>query len=176
MTATATATLVETDTIVNTHTDVSTVTDYATVYTSTTTVVAIPTFNVYAIGGDNGGNPFYDIGDGTVGDNAGGIPVLDFSINSDGTLTADNGSNSGSKGETDPNQGGTTSFVMFGSSGNNLVNVVCNVLYNADGTCPLACQGSRGTTNYDCGVYWRIGSDADVGSCSEFTPYVVGGP
>ncbi|KAH6976320.1 hypothetical protein BKA56DRAFT_687986 [Ilyonectria sp. MPI-CAGE-AT-0026] len=175
VTATATATLVETETMTNTETDVSTVTNYETIYTSTTAVVAIPTFKVYAIGGDNNGHPFYDIGDGRVGDDAeNGVTVLEFSINSDGTLTADNGSKSGSEGETDPNAGGTDSYVMFGSSGNNLVNVVCNVLYNDDGTCPLACQGSRGTTNYDCGVYWRIGSNADVGNCFQFIPYVVG--
>lgn len=175
VTATATATLVETETITNTETDVSTVTNYETIYTSTTAVVAIPTFKVYAIGGDNNGHPFYDIGDGRVGDDAeNGVTVLEFSINSDGTLTADNGSKSGSEGETDPNAGGTDSYVMFGSSGNNLVNVVCNVLYNDDDTCPLACQGTRGTTNYDCGVYWRIGSSADVGNCFQFTPYVVG--
>ena len=88
-----------------------------------------------------------------------------------------NGPDAGSIGKTDPNAAAVNAYVFFGNTANGLQETVCQVTYNAaDGTCPLSCVAARGTTSYDCGVYWRIASDADVGGCSKFTPYAVGGP
>lgn len=176
-TATATETDTTTVTITNTATETSTITEQTTVYTATSPVIAIPTFTIYAIGGRNNGNPVVDLNDGsgTVGVARGSLQVLQFTTVNNNKLKVLNGSRAGSIAATNPNAGGTGAYVLFGSTASGLLDTTCQVTYNSDGTCPLSCQASRGTTSYDCGIYWRIGSDADVGGCSRFTPYAVGG-
>ncbi|KAL1792230.1 hypothetical protein ACET3X_009981 [Alternaria dauci] len=175
---TATATQIDTvtDTITNTATETSTVTERTTIYTATSPVIAVPTFTIYAIGGGNNGNPIADANDGTGRTvNARGRPtILQFTTVNNNNLKVLNGPYAGSTGKTDPNADGFSAYVLFGATNPNFVDTNCQVTYNADGTCPLSCQNARGTTSYDCGVYWRIGSDADVGGCSRFVPYAVG--
>jgi hypothetical protein len=101
--------------------------------------------------------------------------VLQFTTVNNNVLKVLNGPNAGSTAATNPNAGGSGAYVLFGSTASGLLDTTCQVTANSDGTCPLSCQASRGTTSYDCGTYWRIGSDADVGSCNRFTPYAVGG-
>jgi hypothetical protein len=177
-TTTTTQTDTATVTTTNTATETSTIVEQTTVYTATLPVIAIPTFTVYAIGGDNNGNPIADIGDGTgrVG-NAKSLrgPVLQFTTVNNNQLQVLNGPNAGSTGATNPNASGIGAYLLFGSAASGFPATSCQVTYNADGTCPLSCSASRGTTSYDCGVYWRIGGQSDVGSCSQFTPYAVGG-
>lgn len=177
-TTTTTQTNTATVTVTNTATETSTTIEQTTVYTATLPAIAIPTFSVYAIGGDNNGNPIVDIGDGSgrVGNAQGFGAVLQFTTVNNNQLQVLNGPNAGSTGATDPNASAFESYVLFGSAANGFPATSCQVTYNGDGTCPLTCQTSRGTTSYDCGVYWRIGSKSDIPSgCYQFTPYAVGG-
>jgi hypothetical protein len=174
-TATATDTLTTTATITNTATETSTITEKTTIYTATLPAIAIPTFTVYAIGGPNSGNPIANAGGNIVGDARNLSPVLQFTTVDNNKLQVLNGPYAGSIAKTNPNAAGSGSYVYFGSTAAGLLDTTCQVTYNSDGTCPLSCQASRGTTSYDCGVYWRIGADADVGNCNRFTPYAVGG-
>ncbi|KAI4914327.1 uncharacterized protein J4E92_009526 [Alternaria infectoria] len=179
-TATNTDTATVTNTITNTATETSTVTERTTIITGTQQVIAIPTFTVYAIGGDNSGNPIADASrnvPNTVGNSRGLSPVLQFTTVDNNKLQVLNGPYAGSIGKTNPNVGASEAYVLFGRNDAGLQETVCQVTYNAaDGTCPLSCVAARGTTSYDCGVYWRIAGDADVGGCYKFTPYAVGGP
>ncbi|KAL2689469.1 hypothetical protein Neosp_003523 [[Neocosmospora] mangrovei] len=165
-----------------TATSTTTITEPATVYTETVTektttsitqTVLKPTVSILAMGGWNNGHALSDEGDGTVGDDGYGTTLL-FNLGLDGTLKVTNGVRSGSNGQTDPNNSGSNSLVLFGFSGGALKDMTCTVTQRTDGSCPLKCQGTRGSTNFDCGVYWRLGSDADVQGCSVFTPYAVG--
>ncbi|KAI4614823.1 hypothetical protein J4E80_006327 [Alternaria sp. BMP 0032] len=179
-TATNTDTATVTNTITNTATETSTVTERTTIITGTQQVIAIPTFTVYAIGGDNSGNPIADASrnvPNTVGNSRGLSPVLQFTTVDNNKLQVLNGPYADSIGKTNPNVGASEAYVLFGRNDAGLQETVCQVTYNAaDGTCPLSCVAARGTTSYDCGVYWRIAGDADVGGCYKFTPYAVGGP
>ncbi|RSL54454.1 hypothetical protein CEP52_016471 [Fusarium oligoseptatum] len=173
VTATATATATSTSTITEPATVYSeTVTEKTT--TSITQTVLKPTVSILAMGGWNNGHALYDLGDGTVGDDGPYGTTLLFTLGLDGTLKVTNGVRSGSNGQTDPNNYGSSSYVLFGFQGGALKDMTCTVTQKTDGSCPLTCQGTRGSTNFDCGVYWRLGSDADVQGCSVFTPYAVG--
>jgi len=101
-------------------------------------------------------------------------PVLQFTTVDINKLQVLNGPYAGSIGKTDPNASGGGATIYFGSTRTGLVDTACQVTYNSDGTCPLSCQAARGSTSFDCGVYWRIGGDADVGNCNRFVPYAVG--
>ncbi|KAJ4312443.1 hypothetical protein N0V84_009935 [Fusarium piperis] len=168
VTSTSTSTVTEPATVYS-----ETVTERSTTYTSTQTILT-PAFSILAMGGWNNGRPFRDMGDGSVGDDSFSGTTLNFNLAIDGKLKVNNGVKAGSKAQTDPNVGGSSSYVWFGRQGANLQDVTCSVTQRPDGSCPLTCQGSRGSTNFDCGVYWRLGGTGDVGSCSVFTPYAVG--
>jgi hypothetical protein len=112
------------------------------------------------------------MGAGYVGvDYSDGVTVLEFTTTEDGVLKVLNGATAGTNGGTNPNASGSDSYVLFGGG---LTDLTCSATINDDGTCPLTCQGTRGTTNFDCGVYWRVGSEADSAGCSVFSPYAVG--
>ncbi|KAF4954518.1 hypothetical protein FSARC_12131 [Fusarium sarcochroum] len=168
--ATVTTTVTHNDTITITNT----ATTNTTTYTSTTFVLAVPSFNIYAIGGENDGNPlrgdinapnFVDV------DNPTGAPILEFTLGNDTTLQVLNGPRAGTKGGTDPVLSNRNVYVEFGND--DFVDLSCTVTGNNDGTCPMSCQGSRGSISYDCGALWRNGNSSDVQGCSAFTPYAV---
>ncbi|KAI4917429.1 hypothetical protein J4E85_009948 [Alternaria conjuncta] len=119
-TATATDTATVTDTITNTATETSTVTERTTIITGTQQVIAIPTFTVYAIGGDNSGNPIGYAGGNTVGNAQGLSPVLQFTTVDNNKLQVLNGPDAGSIGKTDPNAAAVNAYVFFGNTANGL--------------------------------------------------------
>ncbi|KAI4616447.1 uncharacterized protein J4E87_008713 [Alternaria ethzedia] len=112
-TATATDTVTATETITNTATETSTITEQTTIFTATSPVIAIPTFTVYAIGGDNSGNPIADASvyiPNTTGNEAGLSPVLHFTTVDNNKLQVLNGPYAGSVGKTNPNVGATEAY------------------------------------------------------------------
>ncbi|KAI4687925.1 uncharacterized protein J4E88_003518 [Alternaria novae-zelandiae] len=116
-TATNTDTATVTNTITNTATETSTVTERTTIITGTQQVIAIPTFTVYAIGGDNSGNPIADASrnvPNTVGNSRGLSPVLQFTTVDNNKLQVLNGPYAGSIGKTNPNVGASEAYVLFG--------------------------------------------------------------
>ncbi|KAG9186785.1 hypothetical protein G6011_09893 [Alternaria panax] len=173
-TATATQTNTITATVRNTVTEFTTITAQKTVFTATSATVALPTFTIYAIGGNNNGRTIENQGIPYAGAGSSNAP-LQFTTTSNNILQVLNGPAAGSNAKTDPTKAFDSSYVLLGSTNSGLVDMTCKVMYKSDGSCPLACQGSRGSTNFDCGSTWRIGSDADVSSCVAFAPYAVGG-
>ena len=165
-----------TNTITNTATETSTITEQTTIFTATSAVIAIPTFTVYAIGGPNNGNPMSNANGNIVRNTrvTSPPPVLQFTTVDINKLQVLNGPYAGSIGKTDPNASGSGAALYFGSTRAGLVDTACQVTYKSDGTCPLSCQAARGSTSFDCGAIWRIGSDADVANCNRFVPYAVG--
>ncbi|KAM0550664.1 hypothetical protein ACHAPJ_008727 [Fusarium lateritium] len=163
---------------INTVFELKTVTETQTIYTSTTTVFAVPEFNIYAVGGHHDGYPMrgrMDSAQQVAMDNRKDEPLLEFSIGSNNTLKVLNGEIAGTIGRSDLGPHAEDHDVKFGKRDNDLPGISCKVTRDSDGTCPMTCQGQQGSLSYDCGVHWRLGEDADVKDCqgSAFTPYAV---
>jgi hypothetical protein len=78
---------------------------------------------------------------------------------------------------SDPNAGSYNAIPAFKPLSGDLQKLVVTVRQESDGTCPLSFQGARGSTSFECGVYWRVGSEADLASfsgCSRMDMIAVG--
>ncbi|KAM0438583.1 hypothetical protein ACHAPT_001335 [Fusarium lateritium] len=172
-----TTTTVVTSTITSTATTSETVVERSTTYTSTVTAVA-PTFSIlYYRNILPRGNPLIDFatpGAISVNGAVGGKPILQFTLGTDGALTVINGAGAGNGATTNPLAHGSASIVNFVPLTADLRAMTCRVAQQADGSCPLTCQGSHGSISYDCGSTWRVGGQEDVGSCSTAYLYAVG--
>ncbi|KAM0429774.1 hypothetical protein ACHAPT_006380 [Fusarium lateritium] len=173
----ATATNTETSTQVVATVYTETVTERSTTYTSTHTALS-PTFTILVASGRYQGHKLYDTGyNSWLGTDSTSSPPVVFTLGDDGTLTARNGGVAGQFAVSDPTRDSYNAIPAFQPLSGNLQKVITTVTQLSDGSCPLTFQAARGSTTFECGVYWRVGSDADRASfsgCYQFNLVAIG--
>ncbi|KAI8723076.1 hypothetical protein NCS52_00162600 [Fusarium sp. LHS14.1] len=157
--ATVTDTKASTQLVATVYTE--TIVERPTTYTSTHTALS-PTFTIVASSGKFTGNQLYDPNYMSYTGIYSTGPVLLFTLGDDGTLTAQNQGLAGQFAVSDPNAGSYNAIPAFKPLSGDLQKLVVTVRQEDDGTCPLSVQGARGSTSFECGVYWRVGSEADI--------------
>ncbi|KAI8689537.1 hypothetical protein LRP88_14300 [Fusarium phalaenopsidis] len=171
---TATDTKTSTQLVATVYTE--TIVERSTTYTSTHTALS-PTFTIVAASGRYTGKYLYDAnsrGYASV-DFAG--PMLLFTLGDDGTLTAQNQGLAGQFAVSDPDAGSYNAIPAFKPLSGKLQKLVVTVTQESDGTCPLTFQGARGSASFECGTYWRVGSEDDLasfGGCHRIDMIAVG--
>jgi hypothetical protein len=181
----ATSTLTSTNTITQTTTFTNTVTSSQTVLLTTTSSVnglAFPTFAIRVQGGDNTGHYITNSGTYMINNQASSPAAgLAFNLDTGCNLYLASGPNTGDEIVQDASQS-TDPRLFINTPGSisaiNLRYFTCSVQKASDGTCPMTCTSAlnTGSTIWDCGVYWRIGTVAQyqASGCYGWTPLVVG--
>lgn len=151
--------------------------------TGAVSVLAVPTFQVQVVGGDNNGN-LLEVNDGYspprfVDDNSGNAGTT-FSILNNGSLVVNSGADAGRVAVEDSTQDSSDPFLVYAenaadlaTASSNLVTLNCQLQSSTDGTCPLVCSANGASISYDCGVYWRLATSVP-NHCYGWTPYAVG--